>query len=105
MMGPVLAYLLFATILLHVGAALYHALIRRDGVFRAMAGIGPGISNLGVKPKGADFGTVVTGDPACIPPCGDDGRGRVGAPASKRIAGMRRSGWPHVARDAAPRLP
>ena len=38
---PVLAYLLFATILLHVGAALYHALIRRDGVFRAMAGIGP----------------------------------------------------------------
>ena len=34
----VLAYLLFATILLHVGAALFHALIRRDGVFRAMAG-------------------------------------------------------------------
>jgi cytochrome b561 len=37
----VLAYLFFVTILLHVGAALYHALIRRDGVFRAMAGIGP----------------------------------------------------------------
>ncbi len=37
----VLAYMLFATILLHVGAALYHALIRRDGVFRAMAGSGP----------------------------------------------------------------
>jgi cytochrome b561 len=37
----VLAYMFFATILLHAGAALYHALIRRDGVFRAMAGIGP----------------------------------------------------------------
>ena len=37
----VLAYLLFATVLLHVAAALFHALIRRDGVFRAMAGVGP----------------------------------------------------------------
>jgi cytochrome b561 len=37
----VLAYLFFATILLHVAAALFHALIRRDGVFRAMAGFGP----------------------------------------------------------------
>jgi cytochrome b561 len=37
----VLAYMFFATILLHVAAALFHALIRRDGVFRAMAGIGP----------------------------------------------------------------
>ena len=36
----VLAYMFFATILLHVAAALFHALIRRDGVFRAMAGIG-----------------------------------------------------------------
>jgi cytochrome b561 len=33
-----LAYMFFATILLHVAAALFHALIRRDGVFRAMAG-------------------------------------------------------------------
>jgi cytochrome b561 len=37
----VLAFLFFATIMLHVAAALFHALIRRDGVFRAMAGIGP----------------------------------------------------------------
>jgi cytochrome b561 len=37
----VLAYMFFAAILLHVAAALFHALIRRDGVFRAMAGIGP----------------------------------------------------------------
>jgi cytochrome b561 len=37
----VLAYMFFATILLHVAAALFHALIRGDGVFRAMAGIGP----------------------------------------------------------------
>jgi cytochrome b561 len=36
-----LAFLFFATILLHVGAALFHALVRRDGVFRAMAGFGP----------------------------------------------------------------
>lgn len=31
-----LAYVFFATILLHIAAALFHALIRRDGVFRAM---------------------------------------------------------------------
>ena len=37
----VLAYMFFATILLHVAAGLFHGLIRRDGVFRAMAGIGP----------------------------------------------------------------
>jgi cytochrome b561 len=41
MTHTVLAYVFFATILLHVAAALFHALIRRDGVFRAMAGIGP----------------------------------------------------------------
>jgi cytochrome b561 len=34
----ILAALLFVTILLHVGAALFHALIRRDGVFPSMAG-------------------------------------------------------------------
>jgi cytochrome b561 len=32
-----LAYLLFATVLLHLGAALYHAWLRRDGVFESMA--------------------------------------------------------------------
>src|ERR1700751_6343394 len=37
----VLAYMFFATILVHVAAALFHAWVRRDGVFRAMAGIGP----------------------------------------------------------------
>jgi cytochrome b561 len=37
----VLAYMFFAIILLHVAAALFHALIRRDGLFRSMAGIGP----------------------------------------------------------------
>ncbi|HVY14851.1 MAG TPA: cytochrome b [Rhodopila sp.] len=36
----VLAYLFFATILLHLGAALFHALVRRDGVFQAMTGAG-----------------------------------------------------------------
>ena len=33
-----LALLFFALILLHLAAALFHALIRRDGVFEAMAG-------------------------------------------------------------------
>jgi cytochrome b561 len=33
----VLAYLLFATILAHLAAALMHALIHRDGVFESMA--------------------------------------------------------------------
>ena len=32
-----LAFVFFAVILLHVAAALFHALIRRDGVFNAMA--------------------------------------------------------------------
>ena len=32
-----LAYLLFATFLAHFGAALFHGLIRRDGVFGSMA--------------------------------------------------------------------
>jgi cytochrome b561 len=32
-----LAYLFFATILLHVAAALFHALVRHDGVFQSMA--------------------------------------------------------------------
>jgi cytochrome b561 len=32
-----LAYAFFALILVHVGAALYHALVRRDGVFEAMS--------------------------------------------------------------------
>lgn len=33
-----LAYLLFATVLLHVSAALMHAWVYRDGVFRTMVG-------------------------------------------------------------------
>jgi cytochrome b561 len=32
-----LAFLLFATVLVHLGAALFHALIRRDGVWESMA--------------------------------------------------------------------
>ncbi|HUA79955.1 MAG TPA: cytochrome b/b6 domain-containing protein [Dyella sp.] len=37
-----LAMLLFLTFLAHVGAALYHGLIRRDGVLSSMTGIGRG---------------------------------------------------------------
>jgi cytochrome b561 len=36
----VLAYLFFVTFLVHFAAALYHGLIRRDGVFGAMASWG-----------------------------------------------------------------
>src|ERR1700688_421640 len=36
-----LAFVFFALILLHVAAALSHALIRRDGVFEAMASVSP----------------------------------------------------------------
>ena len=36
-----LAFAFFAVILLHLAAALYHALVRRDGVFQAMASIAP----------------------------------------------------------------
>ena len=32
-----LAFAFFALILLHVAAALFHALVRRDGVFEAMS--------------------------------------------------------------------
>lgn len=35
----VLAYLFFAVILMHVAAALFHAFIRRDGVFESMASL------------------------------------------------------------------
>ncbi|MNJ80011.1 hypothetical protein D3C77_782370 [compost metagenome] len=31
-----LAYVLFATVLVHLGAALVHGLVRRDGVLRSM---------------------------------------------------------------------
>ncbi len=34
-----LAFVFFAVILMHVAAALFHALIRRDGVFEAMASV------------------------------------------------------------------
>ena len=38
----VLGYLFYATILLHLAAALLHGLIRRDGVFESMASLLPG---------------------------------------------------------------
>jgi cytochrome b561 len=38
-----LAYLLFATVLVHVGAALMHLLIKRDGVFESMATVAVGL--------------------------------------------------------------
>ena len=37
-----LAFAFFALILLHLAAALFHGLVRRDGVFEAMASVSPG---------------------------------------------------------------
>jgi cytochrome b561 len=34
------ALLLFITVMLHLAAALFHALVRRDGVFESMSGSG-----------------------------------------------------------------
>jgi cytochrome b561 len=39
MAHTLLAYLFFATILLHIAAALFHALIRRDSVLRSITGL------------------------------------------------------------------
>jgi cytochrome b561 len=36
-----LAFVLFALILMHIAAALFHALVRRDGVFETMAPVPP----------------------------------------------------------------
>jgi cytochrome b561 len=36
-----LAFAFFALVLMHLAAALFHALVRRDGVFQTMASIGP----------------------------------------------------------------
>jgi cytochrome b561 len=36
-----LAFAFFALILLHIAAALFHALVRRDGVFESMASVAP----------------------------------------------------------------
>jgi cytochrome b561 len=40
----VFAYFLFAVILTHLAAALFHALVRRDGVFESMTGLRAGSS-------------------------------------------------------------
>ncbi len=46
-----LARLLFATILLHLAAGLYHAWVRRDGVFASMASGSPATSITGDTPS------------------------------------------------------
>ena len=51
----VLAYLLFLTFLAHLGAALTHALIFRDGVFQSMASFK---ARSGASPAGAKAPTV-----------------------------------------------
>jgi cytochrome b561 len=50
----VLALLLFATFLLHLGAALAHAVIFRDGVFESMAGSGAGPRSPGLPASATD---------------------------------------------------
>ncbi|MGA7809246.1 cytochrome b [Bradyrhizobium sp.] len=48
-----LAFAFFALILMHVAAALFHALVRRDGVFQSMAPWPAGDEVLGEKSDGA----------------------------------------------------
>lgn len=45
----VLAYLFFVLVLGHVGAALFHALIRQDGVFKTMSLGGSGVAEAAVS--------------------------------------------------------
>ncbi|GJE41079.1 cytochrome b [Methylobacterium soli] len=53
-----LAFAFFALVLTHVAAALFHALVRRDGVFEAMAPIG---SRIGAAPgTDSDAGHAAT---------------------------------------------
>jgi cytochrome b561 len=47
-----LAFALFALILLHVAAALYHALVRNDGVFETMASVSVGTKGQEALPPG-----------------------------------------------------
>jgi cytochrome b561 len=48
----VLAFLLFATFLAHMGAALMHALIHRDGIFESMAPWRGQPKDAGARPRG-----------------------------------------------------
>lgn len=48
-----LALLLFATVLVHLAAALYHAWVRRDGVFSGMA-LGPRNADAALDPAAVD---------------------------------------------------
>ncbi|QWF17340.1 cytochrome b [Lysobacter capsici] len=51
-----LAYLLFATVLLHLAAALYHGLIRRDGVLRSMVWRRGSRDDVALPPASGDVG-------------------------------------------------
>ncbi|MGN6329279.1 MAG: cytochrome b [Rhodanobacter sp.] len=57
-----LALLLFATVLAHLAAALFHAWVRRDGVFAAMARGEPRQVGAPLRPA-ADAGGTSLGDP------------------------------------------
>ncbi len=52
-----LAFAFFAVVLLHLAAALFHALVRRDGVFESMAGgslrgeVAPACGSAGFRPS------------------------------------------------------
>ncbi len=48
------AYLLFLTFLLHLAAALFHALIRKDGVFRSIAFGGAGRRSSTIDKEGTE---------------------------------------------------
>ena len=55
-----LAFAFFALVLTHIAAALFHALVRRDGVFEAMSPIGSGIGTEAAPWTDGEEGPVST---------------------------------------------
>lgn len=63
-----LAYSLFAVVLLHAGAALYHGFIRRDGVLASMLrGAAPAALVPAAEPERSDDAEAVAKEPATPP--------------------------------------
>jgi len=62
-----LAFLLFATFLAHLGAALLHALIHRDGVFQSMASWGAAKERPDDRDDGPPSAVPSTRDPGAPP--------------------------------------
>lgn len=71
-----LALLLFATVLAHLAAALFHAWVRRDGVFASMARGEPGPADARLAPAAGaeDASSGDAGETAALGQANGDGR-------------------------------